>query len=514
MPRVLVADDNSNIHRTVALALKDAGVEVVAVGNGEAAVRKIAEIKPDLVLADIFMPVRNGYEVCEFVKNNPSFSHVPVVLLIGAFDPLDEREAQRVKADAILKKPFVPPDSLLRTVSELLAHVVPAPEAKVQDAAQAPKLQSSEKTVQAAKPAVVEVEEAPEELELPKPKVEWNNQNTPLAFGSLLESTSERDADDTIITARRDPTLGEPAFWAPKAKDDHEAEDAEEEGVESAPLDLVDTESWRPEIEAKEVASQVSRPAELAFGSDQHEPELELDLGPALELKPSEDSLPEVVASDEQIEQASDKSELDAAEEITEMPPWAVSPQQSLQSLPVQETTPVAPPVAYVAPVAAVVPSASEEDTAPLPDLKDFAWAAREPEPEVQPKEQISEIVESAAPPAEPAKPVLSTLAPFLASLTSAAALRKVDGHDSPNLPRSETSEGSTHAQEPPPADRASSQRVSSQVAHVSLFDPALIASLSERVLEQLRPEILALISSELSNPTVQALLQEELEKK
>src|ERR1700674_3777870 len=105
----------------ISLALKDAGVEVVAVGNGEAAVRKIAEIKPDLILADIFMPVRNGYEVCEFVKHDPRFSGIPVVLLIGAFDPFDEREAQRVQADGILKKPFVPPDALLRTVADLLA---------------------------------------------------------------------------------------------------------------------------------------------------------------------------------------------------------------------------------------------------------------------------------------------------------------------------------------------------------------------------------------------------------
>jgi hypothetical protein len=167
-----------------------------------------------------------------------------------------------------------------------------------------------------------------------------------------------------------------------------------------------------------------------------------------------------------------------------------------------------------VAPVAPVAPSASDEDTAPMPDLKDVSWAARAPEPEVQPKEQILETVEHPAPPAEHAKPVLSTLAPFLASLTSAAALRK-DGHDSPNLPPSEASEESTQqAQEPPPADQVFSQRASSQVGRVSLFDSALIASLSERVLDQLRPEILALISSELSNPTVQALLQEELEKK
>src|SRR5437879_8487937 len=104
----------------VGLALKDQGIDVVAVGNGEAAVRKISDLRPDLVLADVFMPVRNGYEVCEYVKTNPSLAHIPVILLVGAFDPLDEQEAQRVGADGVLKKPFVPPDPLISMVKSAL----------------------------------------------------------------------------------------------------------------------------------------------------------------------------------------------------------------------------------------------------------------------------------------------------------------------------------------------------------------------------------------------------------
>src|SRR6266403_2009988 len=104
----------------VGLALKDHGIEVVAVGNGEAAVRKICDIHPDLVLADVFMPVRNGYEVCEYVKDDPALKHIPVILLVGAFDPLDEQEAQRVRADGVLKKPFVPPDPLISMVKSAL----------------------------------------------------------------------------------------------------------------------------------------------------------------------------------------------------------------------------------------------------------------------------------------------------------------------------------------------------------------------------------------------------------
>jgi CheY-like chemotaxis protein len=127
VPRILVADDNSNIQKMVALAFQDHGIEVIPVGNGEAAVRKMPDLNPDVVLADVFMPVRNGYEVCEFIKKDPRFSKIPVILLVGAFDPLDEAEARRVGADGILKKPFVPPDPLIAMVTSVMAKT-PKPE--------------------------------------------------------------------------------------------------------------------------------------------------------------------------------------------------------------------------------------------------------------------------------------------------------------------------------------------------------------------------------------------------
>src|SRR6202167_2091090 len=140
VPRILVADDNTNIQKMVVLAFQERGVEVIAVGNGEAAVRRLPDANPDLVLADVFMPVRNGYEVCEFVKKDPRFSHVPVILLVGAFDPLDEKEARRVGADGVLKKPFVPPDPLIAMVMSALEKIpsVVAEFAKAKQAKEAP----------------------------------------------------------------------------------------------------------------------------------------------------------------------------------------------------------------------------------------------------------------------------------------------------------------------------------------------------------------------------------------
>jgi CheY-like chemotaxis protein len=141
VPTILVADDNSNIQKMVSLVFKEKGIRVVAVGNGEAACRKVPEVHPDVVLADVFMPVRNGYEVCEFVKQDPQFAETPVILLVGAFDPLDEKEARRVGANGVLKKPFVPPEPLIAMVNSLLGKAEPPIEeapAPVEVAAPAP----------------------------------------------------------------------------------------------------------------------------------------------------------------------------------------------------------------------------------------------------------------------------------------------------------------------------------------------------------------------------------------
>lgn len=117
--RILLADDSITIQKVVNLTFSDEGIEVVAVSNGDAAERKLAEVNPDLVLADIFMPGKNGYELCEAIKQNSQFRNVPVVLLVGAFEPFDQAEARRVRADAHLTKPFES-RTLVETVRRLI----------------------------------------------------------------------------------------------------------------------------------------------------------------------------------------------------------------------------------------------------------------------------------------------------------------------------------------------------------------------------------------------------------
>ena len=118
--KLLLADDSMTIQKVVNLTFADEGIEVFTVGNGSLAIEKLAEIEPDLVLADVHMPGLNGYEVCEQIRMNPRFRDVPVMLLVGSFEPFDEREAQRVGANDFLTKPFQSIRQLIQKVTALL----------------------------------------------------------------------------------------------------------------------------------------------------------------------------------------------------------------------------------------------------------------------------------------------------------------------------------------------------------------------------------------------------------
>jgi CheY-like chemotaxis protein len=86
--------------------LREEGFEVVSLTDGNAAMLRLADVDPDLILADVFLPGKSGFELCRFVKGEPRFKHVRVVLTAGLLEPFDEDEAKRAGCDAILKKPF------------------------------------------------------------------------------------------------------------------------------------------------------------------------------------------------------------------------------------------------------------------------------------------------------------------------------------------------------------------------------------------------------------------------
>ena len=237
MAKILVADDNSNIQKMVGLALKDQGIDVVAVGNGEAAVRKIADVKPDLVLADVFMPVRNGYEVCKFVKDDAALAHIPVILLVGAFDPLDEQEAQRVGADGVLKKPFVPPDPLISMVKSALTRAG-VPHGEVPKAPPEPQpLKATDILPQRSAP-VPEISAEPilasdtesfvDEVPTRPAPIRIDSGAQPVAFGNLLETPTNEAEDDAAFLPPANPELTSERSWRDKDETEEEEEEVEE----------------------------------------------------------------------------------------------------------------------------------------------------------------------------------------------------------------------------------------------------------------------------------------------
>ena len=86
--------------------LREEGFEVVTVSDGDSALLRLEDVDPDLVLADVVMPHRSGYEICQYVKLSPRHKHVRVILTAGVKDQLDEAEARRVQSDGVVQKPF------------------------------------------------------------------------------------------------------------------------------------------------------------------------------------------------------------------------------------------------------------------------------------------------------------------------------------------------------------------------------------------------------------------------
>jgi len=104
--RLLLADDSITIQKVVELILAEEDFEIKSVNNGEEALAVISSFMPDIVLADIEMPKINGYQLCETIKQNPATNTIPVILLTGAFEPIDEELAKQVQADDFIIKPF------------------------------------------------------------------------------------------------------------------------------------------------------------------------------------------------------------------------------------------------------------------------------------------------------------------------------------------------------------------------------------------------------------------------
>jgi len=122
--KILLADDSVTAQNMGRKILADAGYEVITVNNGSAALKKIAELKPDVIVLDVYMPGYSGLEVCQRIKEAGETSRIPILLTVGKLEPFKPEEAKRVRADGFIVKPFEASE-LLSALTKLEDKIVP-----------------------------------------------------------------------------------------------------------------------------------------------------------------------------------------------------------------------------------------------------------------------------------------------------------------------------------------------------------------------------------------------------
>ncbi len=122
--KILLADDSVTAQNMGRRILSDAGYEVITVNNGAAALKKISEVRPDLIVLDVYMPGYGGLEVCQRIKESPDTARIPVLLTVGKMEPFKADEARRVRADGHIIKPFEASE-LLTALTKLEDKIVP-----------------------------------------------------------------------------------------------------------------------------------------------------------------------------------------------------------------------------------------------------------------------------------------------------------------------------------------------------------------------------------------------------
>jgi len=506
--KILVADDNSNIQKMVGLALKDQGIDVVAVGNGEAAVRKISDVKPDLVLADVFMPVRNGYEVCKYVKDDSALSHIPVILLVGAFDPLDEQEAQRVGADGVLKKPFVPPDPLISMVKSALSRAGVVVGAPAEPPPPAP-AEFKPLALHTPPPPPPAFEEPAEDIPVRPAPISIDRSAQPLAFGSLLEPSGTVEEEDTsqLVSSPRVER-----DWKSGEEEQMEVEEEQEEPVNSwrpggGDLDADDIpagkKDWR-EVAFANIPSSTSKPS---YSAVEEEPEPEL-----VGAEEVNSSAPSAYAAEDTRSEAAVKDVEAEARQTTEAAKWIPAPTsiEMADAIVIEETAPkiAAPPVPDVPPAPAPVSPAVPEP-ATVSGKENSSWMSVPPSPwdaEVAKASKLAATWDTAVAVASEPQPqsVAQEPEPEPVSASIPAVTEQAIREEA-----AQAVEGVAYEAEAPVAQSSQSQVTAPEPVAAPNVDDVVA-----KVLSKMDPTALQAMTKELLKPVIESIVREELNKK
>ncbi len=126
-PTVYFIDDSATMREVIKIAFRRENINVVACQDAGSALIEIEKARPDVVITDVIMPEKDGYDVCQFIKNHPALSRTPVILMSGVVNRAVAEKAFSVKADELLRKPFQPQDLIARVKHLLNPGAAPTP---------------------------------------------------------------------------------------------------------------------------------------------------------------------------------------------------------------------------------------------------------------------------------------------------------------------------------------------------------------------------------------------------
>ena len=127
IPTVYFIDDSATMREVIKIAFRRENINVVACHDATAALAEIETAKPDIVITDVIMPDKDGYDVCQHIKTHPELAKTPVILMSGVVNRAVAERAFAVKADELLRKPFQPQDLIARVKHLLKPNAAPAP---------------------------------------------------------------------------------------------------------------------------------------------------------------------------------------------------------------------------------------------------------------------------------------------------------------------------------------------------------------------------------------------------
>jgi len=328
---ILLADDSLTIQKVVELTFADTEYEVVAVSSGDDLLQRLPEVRPDLVICDVIMPGRDGYDVCQEIKSNSEFLHLPVILLTGTFEPFDRDRAIAVGCSEIITKPFE-----AKKLVDAVEHLAVTPAAPP--------------------PTVVETQSiGPDEFSTPDPGVELEDTDVSQEFGPGETVAEEAEAADRVGEFEIvDPDAVQPVE---PPQDDFELSD----DIGELELDATELPADDGPFQFDEAHEPTSDPGETIAAEgfiDDMETEDIATFGDDSELELDEESINEAGPDDESF--PSDDEDVEFA------PPEVVEIDNSL-------TTPIDVAAVMANHEPEVVPAIDDEIEEPSDDSKDDA---------------------------------------------------------------------------------------------------------------------------------------------